>query len=99
MYEGSFFSKVVQRMKFEKQLIRNVKEELKLRNILKGDLKRIVKFIRAEIVLSRRIAWLSTMQNYLRYWHVIHLPFALIMLVIMIVHVAVAILFGYTWVF
>jgi type IV secretory pathway VirB2 component (pilin) len=30
---------------------------------------------------------------------VIHLPFALIMLVIMIVHVGVALVFGYTWVF
>ena len=99
LYEGSFFSKVIQRVKFERQLIRNIKKELKLRITMKGDIKKIVKFIRAEIVLSRRIAWLSTMQNYLRYWHVAHLPFALIMLVIMIVHVAVAILFGYTWFF
>jgi hypothetical protein len=98
LYEGSFFSKVVQRGKFEKQLIRSIKSELKKRGFSKRDLKNTVRFIHAEIVLSRRIAWLSTMQNFLRYWHVAHLPFALIMLVIMIVHVAVAILFGYTWI-
>jgi hypothetical protein len=99
LYEGSFFSKVVQRIKFEKQLIRNIKSDLKNRGISKRDFKKIVRFIHSEIVLSRRITWLSTMQNYLRYWHVAHLPFALIMLVIMIVHVAVAVIFGYTWIF
>jgi len=98
LYKGSFFSRVVQRIKFERQLIRSIKSELKNRGISRRDFKKIVKFIHAEIVLSRRISWLSTMQNYLRYWHVAHLPFALIMLVIMIVHVAVAILFGYTWI-
>jgi hypothetical protein len=35
----------------------------------------------------------------LRYWHVAHLPFALIMLVIMLIHVAVALIFGYNWIF
>jgi len=39
------------------------------------------------------------MQEFLRYWHVAHLPFALIMLVIMIVHIIVALLFGYKWIF
>jgi hypothetical protein len=39
------------------------------------------------------------MQDYLRYWHVAHLPFALVMLFIMIIHVVVAVLFGYKWIF
>jgi hypothetical protein len=39
------------------------------------------------------------MQKLFKYWHVAHLPFALVMLVIMVVHVAVSIVFGYTWIF
>ena len=40
-----------------------------------------------EIKLNRRIEGLDTMQNLFKYWHVVHLPFALIMLIIMLIHV------------
>jgi hypothetical protein len=53
----------------------------------------------AEIILSRRLGMLRTMQNLFRYWHVAHLPFALAMLVIMVIHVIVTITFGYKWIF
>ena len=99
LYQGSFFSKAIQRVKFERRLTKSIKQKLRTQDISKSDYKRTLRFIHAEIVLNRRIAWLATMQNYLRYWHVAHLPFALIMLAIMIVHVIVAVLFGYTWIF
>jgi hypothetical protein len=38
------------------------------------------------------------MKRIFRYWHVIHLPFALIMLIIMAIHVGVVIYFGYLWI-
>jgi hypothetical protein len=52
-----------------------------------------------EISLNRRIERLDTMRNLFRYWHVAHLPFALVMLIIMVIHVGVTILFGYRWIF
>ena len=52
-----------------------------------------------EISLNRKIDRLDTMQNLFKYWHVAHLPFALVMLIIMIIHVAVTIAFGYRWIF
>ena len=33
------------------------------------------------------------------YWHVLHIPLALVMLIALVVHIAVAIAFGYTWIF
>jgi hypothetical protein len=99
LYQGSFFSKMAQRLRYERIIRKQITKELKIRRIQDKDLKQIKKIVNAEIVLNRRIAWLSTMHRFLEYWHVIHLPFALIMLVIMIVHVGVALLFGYTWVF
>ena len=42
------------------------------------------------------------MQPFIRafgYWHVLHIPLALVMLIALVIHVAVAIAFGYTWVF
>ena len=44
----------------------------------------------------------QVMQPFVRafgYWHVLHIPLALVMLVALIIHIAVAIAFGYTWIF
>ncbi len=51
------------------------------------------------LVLARRIAFLQRFRQMFQYWHVIHLPFSIIMFVILLVHVAVAVIFGYTWIF
>jgi hypothetical protein len=50
-------------------------------------------------VCSSDLNRLQTMQTLFKYWHVAHLPFALIMLVIMVIHVAITIVFGYKWIF
>lgn len=55
--------------------------------------------VNEEITLAGRIERLQTMQKLFKYWHVAHLPFALIMLIIVVLHVGVAIAFGYTWIF
>jgi hypothetical protein len=54
---------------------------------------------RDEISLERRIKRLAAMQKIFHYWHVAHLPFALVMLVIMIIHVIVTVAFGFKWIF
>ena len=33
------------------------------------------------------------------YWHVFHKPFALIMYIVMVIHVTLTTIFGYTWIF
>jgi hypothetical protein len=96
---GNFFQKIGPQLKFEKELLSQIGLKLKSENISKKDYHSIMRMVRGEIVLNRRIAWLSTMQDFLRYWHVAHLPFALVMLVIMIIHVVVAVIFGYKWIF
>lgn len=52
-----------------------------------------------ELSLTQKIGRLQYMQKLFRYWHVAHLPFALIMLIIVVIHVAVTLAFGYKWVF
>ncbi|MFA6541088.1 MAG: hypothetical protein WCT99_05740 [Bacteroidota bacterium] len=51
------------------------------------------------IKLLRRIQFLEQLKYYFHYWHVIHLPFSIIMFLILLVHVGVAVAFGYTWIF
>ena len=59
----------------------------------------ILSLIKDDIKLNQKIERLDTMQNLFKYWHVVHSPFALVMLVIMVIHVAVTIVFGYRWIF
>lgn len=49
--------------------------------------------------LRRQALLLHPFQRLFRYWHVVHLPLAVTMFLILGVHVAVAVAFGYTWIF
>ncbi|MCK0192044.1 hypothetical protein [Arenibacter sp. F20364] len=65
----------------------------------KEDRKGILKMVKQEISLSKKIKRLERMQKLFKYWHVVHMPFAIIMLVIVVIHVAVTLAFGYRWIF
>lgn len=93
----------------KKGYINQVMFDFKIKNRLRGQLKfaqiqgkklrMIMKLIGQEMTMNRRIIGLQNMQKLFKYWHVIHLPFAIIMLVIMLIHVAVTVLLGYHWIF
>ena len=76
-----------------------IRTNLKDQNIPSHDIQVVMKLVSNELALTRKIQRLVTMQKLFRYWHIAHLPFALIMLIIMIIHVAVSLTFGYTWIF
>lgn len=80
-------------------LIHKIRKELALRHISRKSIDEIVKICKSKLVLTRRIILLHSVQKIFKNWHIIHLPFALVMLIIMLVHVGVAITFGYTWIF
>jgi hypothetical protein len=50
------------------------------------------------VILTRRIAFLQQFKLIFHYWHVVHLPFSIVMFLILFVHVGVAVAFGYTWI-
>jgi hypothetical protein len=79
--------------------LHNLNKQLKITGISKFRTKEIKKTVKAEIILSRRIGLLKTMRRLFHYWHIAHLPFAISMFVIMLIHVAVTIIFGYKWIF
>ncbi len=80
-------------------ILRKIKKELKAKDLQKFVRKDIIRAAKFELVLSRRIGLLRTFQKLFRYWHIAHLPFAITMFVIMLVHVVVTIVFGYKWIF
>lgn len=64
-----------------------------------GAVKEVLMLVRRRAGLVRSIHFYTTVRQVLHYWHVVHLPFALVMFLIMFIHVATALLFGYRWVF
>lgn len=79
--------------------VATLRNALKSQEIPETERKSILTMVKNEKALSRKIGRLQTMQKLFKYWHVAHLPFALIMLVIVIIHVAVTLAFGYKWIF
>jgi hypothetical protein len=58
----------------------------------------VYKIANQRMTLMSRIAFLEQLKRVFHYWHVIHLPFTAILFIILVIHVAVAITFGYTWI-
>jgi len=83
----------------ERLSVRSIKQNLKENRLTRSQRSQVLKLVKNEISLNHRIERLQTMQKLFKYWHVAHLPFALVMLIIMLVHVAISIIFGYTWIF
>lgn len=97
--EENVLSRFIKKYNQDRRNLKNIKKELKKYSISPTQKKQLVQNINDEILLNRRIDRLNVMKNLFKYWHVAHLPFAIIMLAIMIVHVIVTLLFGYKWIF
>jgi len=80
--------------------LKSLKKQLKLKFKLESaGVREVLKITRRRAYLSRRIDFLKTAHKLLHNWHVIHRPFAIVMLLIMVIHVSVTIIFGYRWIF
>jgi bisphosphoglycerate-dependent phosphoglycerate mutase len=91
--------RMIRRNKENKISIRQLKKTLRRYRISEASIRGIVKLIKNEISLNKKLQRLQTMQRLFKYWHIVHLPFALIMLVIMIIHVGITLAFGAKWIF
>jgi hypothetical protein len=99
LYSNNFFVRNTPKYFKDLKTLRNVKSVLRKNKVSRLQRKIVLDLVKNEMSLNRRIDRLVLMQNMFKYWHVAHLPFALVMLVIMIVHVGVTIVFGYRWIF
>jgi hypothetical protein len=99
IYHNNAFVRYMRNRSEDRMSVRLVKKVLKQNKLKGAESKKILDLVEDDITISRRIERLDTMQNMFKYWHVAHLPFALVMLIIMVIHVGVTILFGYRWIF
>jgi len=95
----SMLKRSIAKYLFERETIRDIRIILKQQHISGKSSGQVIRLIKDEISLNRKIDRLITMQNLFKYWHVAHLPFAILMLIIMIIHVIVTVTFGARWIF
>ncbi len=96
---GTSFVMMLQDYFGTKTVLHQIKRELRHLDLRSERKKEILRISKSKLVLSRKIGMLRTTQKMFRYWHIVHLPFAITMFVIMFIHIAVTIIFGYKWIF
>lgn len=82
-----------------RKVLRSMKNRIKQLGLSKSEQVELMHAAKSEIVFARRIALLRTSQKLFHMWHIFHLPFAIAMFTIMVIHVVVTIIFGYKWIF
>ncbi len=99
IYRQNAISRLIRKYINDRKSLQAVKKIQNRNRIPKAEFKKLLSLVKEDLIIRRKIELLDTMQNLFKYWHVAHLPFALVMLVIMIIHVGVTIVFGYKWIF
>jgi hypothetical protein len=83
----------------QKLIMHRLKKSMKFSGVSKIRIQEMKRTVKQKLILSRRIGLLRTMQKFFRYWHIVHLPFAITMFIIMFIHIGVTVAFGYRWIF
>lgn len=96
---GSFLTGSLHRFFAEQKVLTGIRSTLRANNLAQQDIRKVTRLVKNEMVINKRIERLQTMQKLFKYWHVAHLPFAIIMLVIVVVHVVITLALGYKWIF
>jgi hypothetical protein len=60
-----------------------------------SDLEQVVRTVRQQASLSKRMVFLTRTQQVFQLWHVVHRPFSYAFVVLAILHIATAMMFGY----
>ncbi len=99
LYHSNALIRYLKKYFDDRETIHLVKAVLRKHKMPRKEMRQIIDLVNDDIKLNRKIERLATMQNLFKYWHVVHSPFALVMLIIMVIHVGVTIAFGYRWIF
>ncbi|PSR13026.1 MAG: hypothetical protein DA408_02055 [Bacteroidetes bacterium] len=97
--EGNLLSRIIRKYGVDRATVQELKVTLQQHQTPRPKIREATYLLRKELSLDNRIERLHVMQKLFKYWHVAHLPFALIMLFILVIHVAITLAFGYRWIF
>lgn len=75
--------------------IKRLRRVFAARKLPRANREGLESLIRTRFQLEQQMALLLPFQRLFRYWHLLHLPLAIVMLLVVVAHVIVAALFGY----
>jgi hypothetical protein len=79
--------------------LRRVRSYLRSRGLPREPRRQVLRMAGEQRRLRQQALFLAPFQRLFRYWHVLHLPLATVMFLVLAVHVSISIMFGYTWIF
>ncbi|HQT91982.1 MAG TPA: hypothetical protein PL001_08135 [Candidatus Kryptobacter bacterium] len=82
-----------------RRTLRVFSRELKSAGLSRIEIHKARHIAKSRMIVARRIRLLKVMHRFFRHWHIVHLPLAIVMFVIMFIHIGVVFAFGYRWVF
>ena len=65
----------------------------------KKQIRILLELMKKKAFIHRRLILWNKIHQLFHYWHVFHKPFAIVMYIIMVMHVALTVILGYTWIF
>lgn len=89
-------------IKFElgtKKLVAKFQKILGMRGVPAPVVHKVIPMMMSNARLQLRLRVMGPFIRAFGYWHVLHIPLALVMLVALVIHIGIAIAFGYTWIF
>lgn len=99
IYHSNFVKDFISKKIENHNSLSRVKKMLKEHQLSAKESKQILGLLKTELSINRKIKRLDFMKNLFNYWHVAHLPFAIVMITVMLIHVIITISFGYKWIF
>ncbi len=97
---GLFFLQIIQKDIANFFYLRRLSQNYSTKHHLaRKEFKQIRKALIKRTQLADQIKFLKQLEHLFHYWHVIHRPFAYIMLTILFIHVSIALFLGYVWIF
>ncbi|MEK7727192.1 MAG: hypothetical protein AAB354_02200 [candidate division KSB1 bacterium] len=78
---------------------RSWNQRLRAQRLPASTTRRVLSLLTRKAFLESSRITLATTARAFSYWHALHLPFTYLMFVTLVIHIGLAILFGYTWIF
>ncbi len=87
---------------FPKLVVQNIRHDARVFRMIHAfgrPSSEVLDLLNEKAHMQRQLANLTIVQKLFRYWHLFHLPLAIVLLIIMVAHIVTALLFGYGWIF
>lgn len=80
-----------------RRTLRRLKSLLRTLKLPDANRKEVTRLVGQQLELEQSLSIMVPFQRLFRYWHLLHLPLAIAMFIILGLHIGIAIAFGYAW--